>query len=246
MITSMGVGEYAPTVATDKHVIFAGRSYRSDGTKRPVLWCHSAGGDALEALTETNVYDHLYTITESLGLPLISFDAQGVQWGNDNAQSRLADALAYLRTTWGAHATLLPLIIGVSMGGMLALNWARANPGGYAALALLYPATSLQAIHDGAGGAANGAATTEAAYGGSLATFNAAVATHDPAQNAAAYFGKPIKMWRSSADTVVGTANQDAFASAAGVAVADLGAVAHADMVKIYPGEVAAFLRSYL
>lgn len=245
MITSQGKGQYAPSVATDKHVVIASRTYVPDGSRRPLLWCHSAGGDATEPVLATNnAIPHLQVLTDMLGCPLISFDAQGTTWGNDNAQARMSDALAYLRSTWGAHPTLPPLVIAISMGGMQALNWIRSNA--FAALALLYPATSLQAIHDGAGGAANGAATTEAAYGGSLAAFNAAVATHDPAANAAAYAGKPIKIWRSSADAVVGTANQDAFAAAAGITVADLGPVAHADFTSLTPGDYVPWLRSFV
>lgn len=249
MVTSQGKGQYAASAPTEKHVGITSRLYKPDGTKRAVIWCHSAGGDATEPVIATNNTLPLLQAVTDLGLPIISADFSGLAWGNDAAQARVTDALAYARTAFGAHATLPPILLGVSMGGLLSLNWARANPTLVRALALMYPVTNLQAMHDGTGGIVGNAATsTEAAYGGNLAGFNAAVATHNPAQNTSAYTGVPIKIWYSTADTTVGTANQTAFISAVGgsnLTTVTVGAAAHADMTQIPPAELAAFVSTY-
>jgi pimeloyl-ACP methyl ester carboxylesterase len=253
LVTSQGVGQYASGQASDKHVVIHDRSYRPDGTKRAVIWMHSAGGDAIEpVIASNNALPHLAAIA-SLGVPIISFDAAGggaqapaKHWGNDYAQARVTDALAYLRSKFGVHPTAAPILLGVSMGGLLALNYARLNP--VAATGLMYPVVDLQAIHDGTGGAsAGGAATTEAAHGGTLATFDAGVAAHNPQQNQAAYLGKTITMWHSDSDTVVGTANQTAFAQGVSSLVTRvLPGAAHADMTRIDPGVLAAFVAANL
>lgn len=247
MVTSYGVGQYSTHDAAGAHQWGTPRGYKADGTRRLIVWCHSAGGSAAEPWTPgNNVLPALETIF-NLGLPVISADMSGVGWGNDASQTALLDAITYAASALNPITSKV-ILCGVSMGGMLALNWARANPTKVSGIALFYPATSLQAIHDGTGGAANGATSTEAAYGGSLATFNAAVATHDPAQNTAAIaaLGVPMKMWYSTADTTVGTANQTAFATAVGGALQtkSLGAVSHADMTQINKAELQAFIAS--
>jgi pimeloyl-ACP methyl ester carboxylesterase len=245
MLTSYGLGQYSGSAgATEAHQLALPRRYKADGSKRLVVWCHSAGGLATEPFIAANLaLPTIAAVVETLGLPLISFDGAipsgglAQHWGNDTSQARLTDAIAFMQTQVNAKVDKI-ILLGVSMGGMLALNWARANPTKVAALGLMYPATSLQAIHDATGGAAAGATSSiEAAYGGSLGTFNTAVAAHDPSQNTGAIAGlsAPAKMWYSTADTTVGTANQTAFATAVGakLQLGSLGAAAHADMTQV-------------
>jgi alpha-beta hydrolase superfamily lysophospholipase len=219
------------------------RLHRPDGTKRLVVWCHSAGATAgSEHLEPWLAANNTLPIFDLLGLPIISAKYGGQVWGNDTAQTRVGDAIAYMTGGEFNAKTDKVLLLGVSMGGMLALNWARANPSKVAAIILFYPAVNLQWIHDN-----GGAATTEAAYGGSLASFNAAVAAHDPLQHTAEYAGVPIQMWYSDADTVVGTANQQAFlAAVSGIESHLLPGAGHADMTAINPSSVAGFAANYL
>lgn len=229
LCVSYGVGQYAAGQASEAHTIATDRPYKRDGSKRPLLWLHSAGGNDQEAVIALNNSIPLLREVVKVG-PVISFDGAAgnpaQHWGNDFAQARTGDAKAYLQGTWGAKAGKA-LVLGISMGGLLALNWARLNPTLVAAVALLYPAVNLQWIHD------NGAAaSTEAAYGGTLAAFNAAVAAHDPHQHAADYVGLgiPFKAWYASDDTTVSTAEQEAFFTAAAIPKVNLGAVGHANM----------------
>jgi alpha-beta hydrolase superfamily lysophospholipase len=226
---------------TEKLCSVAARTYRPDATKRLAIWCHHSGGDYLSAWTIANALPHVRAVCEDLGLPLVTPDCGGPKtWGNDTAQTRVGDARTFATTKFGAKNDKV-VLIGVSMGGLLALNWARANPGLVAAIALLYPAVDLQWVHD------NGAKTdTEAAYGGTTATFNAAVAAHNPTAHQADFAGMPIKMWHSDADTVVGTAQQVAFATGVGIPRVTLPGAAHADLAVVDATQVRDFIGAYV
>lgn len=218
------------------------RLHTPNGTRRLCVWCHSAGATAGQEHLEPWLGAGALPLIDAVGLPMICAQFAGQSWGNDTAQTRLTDAISYMTGGEFNARTDKVVLLGVSMGGLLALNWARANPAKVAAIVLCYPAVDLQWMHD------NGAATgTEAAYGGSLTTFNAAVAAHNPAVNTTAYQGVPIRMWYSDADTTVGTANQTAFASAVGssLAATALPGAAHADMTRIDPSDLATFVAAH-
>lgn len=242
LFTSYGVGVYAPGQAAEAHTVIHDRLYKPDASRRGILHLHSAGGNNQEpVLPVNNVLPLIQEAASRVG-PLISFDgAPGFpaqHWANDFAQARCADARNFIQAApWSAKPGKV-LILAVSMGAMLALNWARANPGLVAAIALLYPAVNLQWIHDN-----GGAASTEAAYGG-LAAFNAAVAAHNPKAHATEYasLGVPLKMWYSTADAVVSTAEQEAFAKASGVPAVPLGPVGHADMTVLPVSDIVNYL----
>src|SRR5438270_1760991 len=242
MIVSYGTGQYSPSAAAnEEHMLAVPYGWNGDGSRRIAVWCHSGGGLAIEPFSSgISTVTVMQAIVDSLGIPTISFDGQpeasnlAQHWGNDTAQSRLTDAIAFAQSQTRAKTDKV-ILLGVSMGGLLASNWARSNASKISALGVFYPAANLQAVHDGTGGAgAGGAASTETAYGGSLASFNAAVTAHDPAQNTAAYksFGIPMKMWYSDSDTVVGTANQQNFANGIGSALQTyvMPGAGHADM----------------
>lgn len=253
MKLTYGTGQYSPSAASNEsHTLVTPYNYRADGTKRLLVWCHSAGGLSQECVVAAdNALMIVEALVSTLGLPLVAFDGmppsggQAQHWGNDTAQARLSDAISYAQAQVGAKVDRV-VLCAVSMGGTLALNWARANPSKVAGLALMYPAVSLQGVHDGTGGAASAAASVEAAYGGSLASYQAALPTHDPAENESAYASiGPAKMWYSTADATVGTANQTGFAAAvgSGFQTAPLGAVGHADMTKIDPLDMLKFVQ---
>lgn len=254
MYSSFGKGVITPAIAGEQHVVFTKRLYVPG--KRPILWCHSAGGDAAEPLMTANAQPLLESLVK-LGSPVISFDGKtsgltlsgtyaATHWSNDGALARFADALAYLRSSaWNASASLAPLVVGVSMGGLLALNYARSNP--VAALALLFPVTSLAGIHDGTGGIiGNAAASVETAYGGASA-YSAALPTHDPLANPALWNNVPAHMWYSDSDTTVGTLNQQNFLSGVGTFESTVMAGAgHADLSRVNTNEFFDFVRQHV
>lgn len=239
LLTSRGVGQYAASAPTDVHVAITDRLYQPRG-KNPVVWCHSSGGTADEPVTPSNNCRPMLTELAQLQVPILSYDAGGTShWGNDAAQARTDDAIAYLRTKYGAGSgnTGKVVLVGVSMGSLLALNWAKNNPSQVAALVLFYPVTDLAAMHDATGGAAGGAAAAiEAAYGGA-GGYASALPTHSPILvDPSVYRAMPIVFQYSTADATVGTPNQEAFLSrfrGPNLYPVQLGAVNHADMTKI-------------
>jgi pimeloyl-ACP methyl ester carboxylesterase len=221
--TSYGLGVYA---AGEAHVLVTRKDYKPDGSRPGCVYCHSLGAKAMSALDPTLAQPMAWAIANA-GLPLLATDLGGTAtWGNDTAQARASDAKTALQGAVGGAKAGKVAAIGVSMGGLSSLNWIRANPALVSALALVCPVVDLGYEHDNN---VNGyAASIEAAYGGA-AGYAAAVAAHDPTQNAAAIaaLGIPIQMWRASNDAIAVTARQDAFAQAAGIPVVDLGAIGH-------------------
>lgn len=131
MQATYGKGIITPSIADEQHIVFRDRLFKA-GNKRPVVWCHSAGGDANEPQKAGDAYEIMQVLVE-LGFAVISFDGKtsgltlsgspaAQHWGNDGAQARLNDALVYLRSNYGASLDP-PLIFGVSMGCLLALNY---------------------------------------------------------------------------------------------------------------------------
>jgi pimeloyl-ACP methyl ester carboxylesterase len=234
-----GVGRYQ---ATERDVCVFPRSYNFDATKRPVVYAHSFGQDAMEVLLPTQLQPATATLADA-GLPVVSGDLAGTAtWGNDTAQARYGTLKTFSQgaIVQGKAGTVLGLAF--SMGALTLLNWARANPTLLAAIALICPVVDLAYEHDNN---INGfAAGIETAYT-NLAGYTAAVATHDPMQNTAAHTsGPPIHIWRASDDAIAVTARQDAFISAVGCPWSDMGSVGH-HPATVNTTDVLTFLNSH-
>jgi alpha-beta hydrolase superfamily lysophospholipase len=223
----------------EKVLVLTSRTRLPDAKKRLVIYSHSSGGSYLEP--SGGAYRLMDRIAD-LGAPVLSADFSGPkQWGNDASRTKVDEHIAY--ATGGEFNAKVDKValLGTSMGALHLLGWARANPSKVAAIALLYPAVDLQWVHD------NGAAAdTEAAFGGSLASFNTAVASHDPMVNPQDFQQFPIRVWYSDSDSVVSTARQRAWITPAGASARVLKGAAHADMSKVPTDEVRDFLRPYL
>ena len=235
------------------------RGYKSGG--RALLWCHSAGAGgvgqaALEAwgldtgdqsgAGVTAMHTLQLAITAALGGPVMSGDQNGQSWGNSTAQTLLTDAWAWVKAQYGAKTDKV-ILAGVSMGGALALNWARANPTLVKAVILFYPAVSLGGVYNGTGGATQDQTDLNAAYGGSWTTNGGN--SFDPSQNESSYTGVPIYMGYSDADTVVGTANQTSFITGVGGSALTsrvYHSAAHADMTQVNVNDLVTWITSYV
>lgn len=236
--TSKGFGQYA---AGEGHVGVYPR-LRPTIQRRGVIVTHGHGADHTSPVFGPyGVPPGVPAALADAGMPVLSIDAGGTQpWGNDTSIARVADGWSYIKSQFGAKSDQV-LIYGASMGALIALNWAKANPGLVAAMALHLPVTDLADIHDN--NRIGYAVEIETAFGGA-AGYAAAIAAHNPIANASAFSDIPIKMWYASNDTVVMPATVDAFASATGAKKASLGAVGHTTNT-LDPGEVLAFLRPY-
>jgi pimeloyl-ACP methyl ester carboxylesterase len=243
----MGVCSFECT-NTEKLLVHTGRLYKPNGSRRLIVWLHGSGDDHAEMLTgQSGAYIPVLQALTQAGYPVVVPACGGIKtWGNDTAQTRVGEAIDYVRTNFGA-ASAPVILAGLSMGALLGLNWWRNNPTLAVAMMMFYPAVNLVAHHDATGGSTDFSTDINAAYT-DLAGYNAAKATHDPAQNAGSYTGLPIKMWHSTTDTALGTSNQAAFAAAVGGSAfvsQSLGASGHPDMTAVSPPQVEAFVNQY-
>lgn len=209
--------------------------------RRLVVWLHGLGSDGKFGVID-NSDQHLRVISTQLGLPFLSIDAGGTAtWGNDTAISRVGPAITWAENR-GVAKTDGAVIVGGSMGTVLALNYAARNPSKVKALALVFPSTDLAFPY------ANGnSAGIDTAYGGGAA-YLAAKATHDGIGQTGALAGVSMKGWPSSNDTVVGTAQWATFVAAMNSSLVEqssLGAVGHGDPNTVPASEVAAYIRRF-
>ena len=226
--------------------------YAPDGTRRAVIYCHGSGGNAWEPDTSSNLpsFVRQFQAITLAGFPLLSCDnglvgGSGItsseSWGNDNAISRVADAVASAQSLTGMGAKSDKVVLmGGSMGGCVAAAYARANPGKVAGLLLLRPVSSLQDF-----GTRNGFAGINAAYGGTYSD-----STHGPTHSAVQFAGQltgfPVVIYAASDDAVVAYSTVQTVATASGATLTDIAPGGHTDTAdaRIPAGALAAFVRS--
>ena len=235
MFSSRGVGQYA---AGEGHVFMASRLYKPNGTKRPVVYCHGRGQSHLEGLDPT--YGPPAQAIAEMGYPVIAIDAGGTTaWGNDTALARINDALTFVRSQFGASSQA-PLVMGTSMGGLTAFNYALQYP--TSGVLSIIGAINLSYTHDTQPIGLQ-ATEVEAAYGG-LAGYQAALPTHSPIQ-----FGKTLRtkvaIYYSDDDPVTPAADARKLASDTGASVWSIGAVGH-NVTGLNPKHVALIAKSLL
>lgn len=195
-----------------------------DGTLPAVYHCHGAGSDAHAATACPADWAAAQQGYPVIGRSWILPDA----WGNDAALARLDQAIAWSSATLGAKAPAKVGIIGSSMGSLMAMRYARANPSSIAFLILITPLVNMDDfVGNNRGGYQS---SVYSAYGGSTA-YNAAAATIDPSQYPTALTGIPIRLYYSEDDTLALPTLIDPFISAVGGSAIDkvsLGSVGHA------------------
>lgn len=192
-----------------------------------VIACHGllAGASQFQG-TEGYV---LRELADRYEVTSVAADVGGTAtWGNDTAIAAVDTLVAHMGSTWNTRTTTVAFY-GISMGALLALNWALRNPTKISALALLAPVVSLQGIHDR--DPAGATASIETAYTDG-AGYLAALPTHDPstAANLVALraLAPRTRLWYSTDDTTVVPAEVLAYAAATGCALDSMGAVGHA------------------
>lgn len=231
-------GNTSGVAVAEPMAMFWGRLHRA-GAKRGVLYGHGRDQNGQTLLTVYNVGK------EGLadeGIPLVSADLAGARaWGNPTSVARVGDARTFLDSKLAPKNDKV-LLYGGSMGSLALLNWARANKASVAAIALFLPIVDLDAVH----GYAPYAADIEAAYGGSLAAFNAAKDASNPMAHVEDYEDIPIKLWYSTTDPIATPEPVAVFKAAVGanVELASMGAQNHT-LNNFYAQEVVDFLAAY-
>lgn len=230
-VTSYGVGQYAPSAASEAHCFVLPKNYTGGG--RGTIYGHGYTSSALEGTFTSFVGK----IAEKIG-PILVTDLGGpATFGNDAAIARAADARSFFISKYGVDSKVN--IFAGSMGVLNLLNWAQRNPGQVNAMALTIPATSLAALYP------TFQTQIDAAYGGTSA-YNSARAAHSPIEYAMnAWPNIPMKLWNSTNDPTVLPATVDAFAERyLQCERASLGAVGH-DTSSINPFELQEFFFRY-
>jgi pimeloyl-ACP methyl ester carboxylesterase len=218
MIVRKGTGVYR---AVESHWEILPRRYRPGDTL--VVWCHEHGaGGGVYYLGGD--FQACRSICDQ-ALPQASADLGGsADWGK--SIDAIDDLWERMVSVYGVADDGLLLWAG-SMGGLLAANYARANPTKVKGLALAIPANDLAYHHSGEDAATGKfAAEVEAAYGG-LAAYEAALANFSPTLHNLGDYSGEVLLFASEDDPQAPTAGVYEYASALNAEVVSLGSVGH-------------------
>ncbi len=248
MISTWATGRYSASAPSEGDALFLPRRPISAGSQRGVLFCHGAEGSSVQMFDPTLGYEP--TIAKLAGqaeLPVVAADLGSVLntsdvWGDDTGMSRMTDAWNWLKSTSGGKAkTDACVLVGGSMGGLMAIDWAYRNPTLVKAIAIIIPVLDLQDVYQ------NNRSGLEpqinAAYGGAPD-----YSTRSPMNLASSLAGMPIKIWYSTTDPVTpSTSTNTTFQSSVGSSclVQSLGAVGHT-FSAVNPDDILSFLSNYL
>ena len=153
----------------------------------------------------------------------------GYSWGNDHALACLSAANDLLESAQVGATGGLVVLAGVSMGAVLALNWALRHRHHVAAVLLGCPVLDLEELYRGDRGGLS--RTVAAAYGVPPGHALPGLDDHDPWRYAPVLGGLPIRIYASADDPVA--SDTDAcrrWAEIVGgdaVSVVDLGPAGH-------------------
>jgi pimeloyl-ACP methyl ester carboxylesterase len=223
---------------TEKQAFLRPGSFRPATDRKGCLYAWGHNNDALALLSSTYWNGLGRGPAQYNRTPTFSGDYGGQLWSNDTALARMDSAWTYFKALSGVADDTVHLL-GISMGALLVLNWARANLSKVASMCLVNPVIDLVDIHDrnifGFGTEMDGV------YGGS-GGFATAAPTHSPALNAAAYepIADRIRAYYGTTDPVVLQATVTDFCEASGAEAVSLGAVGHSAGA-LTPRDVAKF-----
>lgn len=211
-------------------------------TKRAVI-VHGGGGQtALGNMPPGNFNLEL----AEMGMSVAWGDmAGGWTWGNTTGQQRVTDLWDWLLADISpSPRTDKPLLFGTSMGGLVMLNWARANPTLVAGLYLQIPAVNPADIHDNNRGGY--ASSIETAYGGS-GSYAANVGGFNPSAHASDYtsIASNMLIHYSGDDPICVPSEVTAFASATGATAVNIGNAGHG-VSTLTPAQVQQVRQFYL
>lgn len=195
-----GRGRYAPSAPGEADVVLLPAGFRQDGTVPGIVYCHGAAGDALsvsDPIQRAGEWALLHGLAEHY--PIVAADLGGpFTFGNATALARIEDARRYLQDTWGARPGPVA-VVGVSMGGVGALNYAAAHRDHVSAAVGVVPVTDLNELYQGH----SGIYTPYIAAAWGLAVGQALPLLANPVNHVLELLGLPYQAWYASDDDVV-------------------------------------------
>lgn len=229
----------------ETHLAITPPTWAADGSKMGIIYMHGATQTEAQ-MVDGATYGALKAILRALvvaGYPMLGVLAAGDAWGNATAKSRIDDAKTYLQGTMGAKAGKIG-IIGGSMGGLTALNWAKSNLSSVACAAGLVPVSDVTDMHTNNRGGLTASINT--AYSTwSEATYGATYNPHTYASTGLA--GLPYKAWYGASDTTVIPATvTDVVTAIGGTASGQAVPGDHnSALANVTPSDVVAFFDTY-
>ena len=212
---------YRATHTSDPFEVWTGLAFKASSSRTGIV--HSGGRGSNETGPLSDQYNGpINSFLADCGYPSIAV-SPGTTWGNDTIQASLTAAKNAGQASYG-FASGKVYLRGGSMGALNVLNWTVNNPTLVKAMVLTTPVTDLAYMHDNNIG--GWATEIETAYGG-LAAYQAALATHNPAQNTASLTGIPILVCYSTDDPYIPPSQAQSFAATVGGTAVSMGAVGH-------------------
>lgn len=130
-----------------EHLLMVPEGWTGDGSKMGLVYLHGAlntSRQMVDGVTYPGT-KALFAAIVAAGYPLLGVTT-GDTWGNDTAMTRIDAAKTYLQSTVGAKAGAIGLL-GGSMGGCNALNWAKRNLASTACVVGMVPVSDTSDIH---------------------------------------------------------------------------------------------------
>lgn len=200
--TSWGEGRYG-SGTNEVDVVFTSGV---GPAKPPVIFCHQHGIDTrglwYEGSTQffPTLYQHLWHSLAQDFTVVVADVGGGEAWGNVAARQTITDIRTMLANDFGIPVATKVGLVGVSMGGGLTFNYAKANASTVAFVANVLPLVNLQDLKGYSAAYAN---EIDAAYGGAYSD-----TTHGPTSSPHIYQGGypsstvPTAVWSTLGDPV--------------------------------------------
>jgi len=190
--------------------------------RRGVISVHGAGSGATHCIQPYGKQSTQTNAVTDAGFTIFSGDVGGDTWGNATGMARMTAAYNYLQGVAGVTPGKVALISG-SMGGLISLNWAAANPTLVSAIVSCIPVINPNDIvtNNRALLGSNYAPLVNAAYGGaySESVYGAACNPRTIATTTARLQGIPMLFFYGLTDTLCVPAEIVAFAASPGMNV---------------------------
>lgn len=229
------LGDY---VASENSVFCTPRLWKPDGTKRGIIYCHGAaeaGWTVLGPSGTKNMEAALVrTLVDGYGFPLYSADlglpgngTTGAEsWGNDNARTRVGQCRTRIQALGAKSGKVILLTL--SMGTLVALRYAYANPTLVAAIVAVLPVVDtdeMRLLNFGG----NVRPAVDAAYGVTYPT--ALPAGSNPyTLITGPISGVPIQFWYASDDAIASPSKAVTFGTTVGADMHNMGPGDHSDV----------------